>query len=337
MLLSAQAMKFAFIGFRHAHIFDLLTAVREHADCELVAACEEDAAARAEATANHQVEFTHTSNQALLDEVECDVIVVGEAYGRRGGVEIAALEKGRHVISDKPLCTSLKELDRIEALAKEKNLCVGCQLDITRSANFRALRSVIQSGKIGEVVTLNIGGQHPLLLGKRPQWYFEKGMHGGTINDIGVHVFDLVPWLTSKEITGVRCARSWNAKATETPWFEDSAQMLLDLDNNASVFADLSYLAPDRTGYSDEHYWRITVHGTRGLAETSGPADHVKVVTDSSEKPEIVAAGESDQRAYFIDFLAEIAGSPRAGGHTTARVLKVARGALEAQQAAGGS
>jgi predicted dehydrogenase len=64
----------------------------------------------------------------MLDEVEVDIVAVGDYYGVRGERVIAALERGKHVIADKPLCTSLAELDRIEQLAAEKGLSVFCQV-----------------------------------------------------------------------------------------------------------------------------------------------------------------------------------------------------------------
>lgn len=54
------------------------------------------------------------------------------------------------------------------------------------SGNALALREVVRSGRIGEIQTMSFAGQHPLLRGERPNWYFEPGMHGGTLNDIAV-------------------------------------------------------------------------------------------------------------------------------------------------------
>ena len=105
--------RFAFAGFRHAHILDLLAGVNERGDSELVACCEEDAATRP----NLSVNITHTDFATMLREVECDVIAIGDYYSRRGALAIAALEAGRHVLSDKPLCTSLDEQTTIESLA----------------------------------------------------------------------------------------------------------------------------------------------------------------------------------------------------------------------------
>ena len=320
--------RFAFAGFRHAHILDLLAGVNERDDSEVVACCEEDAAARAALI----VTVTHTDFPAMLREVECDVIAIGDYYSRRGALAIAALRAGRHVLSDKPLCTTLDEQTAIECLAAERGLLVGLQLDSRDSAAFRTLREIIAGGEIGEVCTIRIEGQHPLLPGPRPAWYFEPGKHGGTINDIGIHAFDFVPWLTGLGWRTIDAARAWNAKARDAPHFHDCAHMMATLENGAGVLADFSYLAPDRLGYKLPHYWHVLIHGTRGLAETHLQAEHVTVITDTSASPEIRPALEKRPRGYLDDFLRQLRGEP--ASLTTAQCLQASRLALEAQSLA---
>lgn len=320
--------RFAFAGFRHAHILDLLAGVNERADAEVVACCEEDAATRA----GLSVAATYTDFATMLREVECEVIAIGDCYGRRGALAIAALNAGRHVLSDKPLCTTLAEQAAIERLAAERGLLVGLQLDCRDSAAFRTLREIVRSGALGEVCTVRIEGQHPLLPGTRPAWYFEPGQHGGTLNDIGIHAFDFVPWLTGLGWRGLDAARSWNAKARAHPHFHDCAQLMATLENGAGVLADFSYLAPDRLGYRLPHYWRVGIHGTSGLAETHLQSAHVTVITDASEEVENRPVMENRARGYLDDFLRELRGA--LAELTSAQSLRASRLALEAQQRA---
>ena len=322
--------RFAFAGFRHAHILDLLAGVNERGDTEVVACCEEDAATRA----GLSVAITHTDFATMLREVECDVIAIGDYYGRRGALAIAALEAGRHVLGDKPLCTTLDEQAAIERLAAKRHLLVGLQLDTRDYAAFRTLREIIASGEVGEVCTIRIDGQHPLLIGKRPAWYFEPGKHGGTLNDIGIHAFDFVPWLTGLDWRAIDAARSWNGKARDYPHFDDCAQLMATLDNGAGVLADFSYLAPDRLGYKLPHYWHVLIHGTNGLAEAHLQAEHVTVITDTSAIPEIRPVVEKRTRGYLDDFLGELRGECPA--LTSALCLRASRLALEAQARADG-
>ncbi len=327
--------RFAFAGFRHSHILDLLAGVEAHADCEVVACCEEDSAARPELAAAGRVCVTHSDFSAMLREVECDVIAIGDYYARRGALAIEALNAGRHVLSDKPLCTTLEEQAEIERISSDKNLAVGLQLDSRGSGAFRALREIIRAGEIGEVCTVRIDAQHPLLPGTRPGWYFEAGKHGGTINDIGIHAFDFIPWLTGIEWREIAVARSWNAKAA-APDFHDCAQFMATLSNGAGVLADLSYLAPDRLGYKLPHYWHLLVHGTRGLAETHLLSNEVTVIIDSDTEPQTRPAAGDLPRAYLADFLHVIGGHPELADLLPADCLRASRLALEAQRLATG-
>ncbi len=326
--------RFAFAGFRHAHILDLLAGVEERDDCEVVACCEDDPDTRKACAENGRVRLTHSDFATMLREVDCDVIAIGDYYSRRGTLAIEALRAGRHVLSDKPLCTSLAEQADIERLAEDRELVVGLQLDARDRAAFRALREIIRSGEIGEVCTVRIDGQHPLLLGTRAAWYFEEGRHGGTINDIGIHAFDFVPWLTGQAWWNVAAARSWNAKAKQYPHFHDCAQIMATLDNGAGVLADFSYLAPDKLGYQLPHYWHVSVHGTAGMAETHLLSDFVTVVTDCIPEPDQRRAGEGRPRGYLEDFLRELRGSRDAAELTSAECLRASRLALEAQRMA---
>lgn len=323
--------RFAFAGFRHGHIFDLLAGLRERDDCEVIACCEEDSATRAILAADDRVHITHHDFHQMLREVECDVVAIGDYYARRGALAIAALNAGKHVLSDKPLCISLGEQASIEELASPRGLAVSLQLDCRGAGPFISLREIISSGELGEVCAVHVGAQHPLQLSTRPAWYFEPGKHGGTINDIGIHAFDLVPWLTGRRWQRINAVRSWNAQARAFPHFHDGAQMLASLDNEAGVLADFSYLAPDKIGAQLPQYWHITVHGSKGVAETHLRSSHVTVTLDPDDRPDQRPAAASIPRRYLADFLHEIRGQRELCDLTTAHALAASRLALETQ------
>lgn len=325
-------LQIAMAGFRHVHIFDLYDRVLKHPGIELVATCETEV--EASLLPGRGMEPNYRSLEEMLGETPCDIVGLGDAYGRRGKQAIAALRAGKHVLADKPLCTSLAELDEICALAAQNNLQVGLMLDQRDHGNFRMLREVVLSGRIGEVQTMQLSGQHPLLWGKRPGWYFEPGLHGGTLNDIAIHSMDFVPWATGLEVSRISWARAWNAKANLVPDFKDCGQFALELSNGAGVLGDVSYLAPDRCGYTIPNYWRITVHGTKGLAETSCSAAGVVVADDGSEALELLPPAAGRPGGYLEDFLAGVAGRMPPGGLDTAACLAAARFALQLERSA---
>ena len=332
--MSEARHKIAFVGFRHGHIFDLYALACASPALEVVAACEEHAETRAEILAKETAAITHDRIEQMLDEVDCDIVATGTYFADRGPVLIEALSRGKHVISDKPLCTGMADLDRIEALAGEKDLKVGCMLTLRDSAAFIGARNLIQAGRIGEVHAIAFGGQHPLLLGSRPGWYFEQGKHGGTITDIGIHAIDALPWVTGRQWAKINAARCWRALVPEDFHMQDAGQMMLEMDNGCGVLGDVSYFAPDRAGYTMPYYWRTTFWGRDGIIETSTTAKDIQVLGREDSTVHIEPLPLAQRGGYLRSFLDDIAGEVPANGLDTAAVLRSTRNVIRIQGAA---
>ncbi len=320
-------MNIAFAGFRHSHVFSVLKTVLTLSDVSIIAAWETYADSVA-AAREHGVTVTHSDYDEMLRLPTLDAVVVGDYYAARGEKIIKALSAGKHVYADKPICTSLSELEKIERLAKEKKLSVGCMLDLRCSGAAAAAKTVVDSGALGEIHNISFGGQHPLNYGSRPGWYFETGKHGGTINDIAIHGIDLVRFITGKGVQSVQAARCWNAYAKKVPEFCDSAQFMVTLDGGAGLIADVSYAMPYPMVCKSPLGWRFTMWGENGVMEFQGGADSVTLYLKNAAAPEIVT-GTPLTADPFYDFLADASGKPSA--FTTDEVLHSARDTLKIQ------
>src|SRR5215218_3765569 len=123
-------MRLAFIGFRHGHVMGLYKAARSHPDVQVVAACEEHEPTAAALHSNGTVDLTHKTFDDMLATTDCDAIAVGDYFARRCSLILASLRANKHVLADKPICTSLTELEQIAALSKTNNRAIGCLLDL---------------------------------------------------------------------------------------------------------------------------------------------------------------------------------------------------------------
>ena len=297
-------MKIGFAGFRHDHIYVLYEQAKSHKDYEIVAACEENIAAR-ERAAQKGVALSHAIYEEFLQNNEIEVVAIGACYGDRGRMAIETLKAGKHVICDKPLCTSLEELDEIERLAKAKGLYVSCMYTMRFERKIAAVKALIDSGRLGKIHNVYFGGQHPLQYGRRPSWYFEKGKHGGVINDIAIHGIDLLSYLFNFELEKINAARCWNAYATEEKEFKDSAQIMLTGKSGMGVIADLSYAIPDGIEFNLPYYWQFYLWGEKGTLSFS-----MNTETLFYEKGKLIAEKIEDISTidYLTDFLALING-----------------------------
>lgn len=335
-------MNIVIVGYRHAHTAALYAEAMANPAINVLGGWEPSEEGKKLASST-DLQFNYATLEDVLADEKVDAVLLGGCFGDRGAHAIAALKAGKHVYSDKPVCTSLEELDEIEALAKAKDLKVGCYFSMRFSEGMKNIREMVANGDLGEIGAVNMTGQHPLMYGSRPMWYFEPGKHGGTINDIAIHGTDLIRFLTGLGVKKVIGARCWNHWATEVPSFKDAGQFVIELDNGAGMMGDVSYAAPASCGYALETYWRITIWGTKGVVEyklKGGIASGI----DASDAALLQVALEGDDGFHPVkkekydvtplgEFLKEIAGDKNVL-IDTADVIRTSREILTVQAAA---
>lgn len=325
-----EAMKVAVSGFRHGHIASVVKQLRGHPNLEVVAAAEEEPDACRDIIEAAGVEVKYGSLDAMMEDVDFDILAIGDIFTKRGVQAIKALEAGKHVMADKPLCTRLEEMASIRELSESKHLSVIVALTMRYDSVWVEGRRLLRDGGVGQVTNVAVFGHHPLRFRTgRPDWYFEPGRHGGTLTDILIHAVDSLWWLTGHPVVEVIAARAWNAEVSDAPFFQDAAQAMLRLENNAGVIADVSYKAP--RGHSAP--WTMHVWGTEGYLTMMTPGDLILRRHDEPEK-RIPAAAEI-KTDYAADLMAEITGDETHGSFlTTAVCLSSSEKTLRIQEAA---
>lgn len=320
-------MNIAFAGLRHDHIYAFASMIQQNPELTITGWWEPEQNAFQTAKAFF-VEPPYESYEALLSDPRVDIVAVGDYYGIRGQRIIDALKAGKHVISDKPLCTHVDELNQIEALLAQSNAKLGCLLDLRYEPALRHLSDLIAQGILGEIKTASFTGQHPINWGVRPEWYFEEGKHGGTFNDIAIHGLDALRFLTGFSWEKTRYARQWNAFAQHAPGFMDCAQCVGELTNGANVIADVSYAAPSPNGFRTPAYWRFTLWGTKGFAECCFGSPQITLMLNGDQQARTIEAPPVVGNT-LTEFLDEIQG--KQVRFNTSSVLDSSRAALQLQ------
>lgn len=150
----------------------------DHARTEFVGVFDPDRA-RAEALAQkHGVRAFETASD-LFSAVEAVIIACPAIY--HGENAIAALDANCHVLIEKPIATSLKEAERIVALAEDKNLTV----QVGHQERFVA--RAIGLDKVNETPT------H--IIAVRNTGYSSRGTDTSVTLDLMSHDIDLCCWL----------------------------------------------------------------------------------------------------------------------------------------------
>lgn len=293
-------MKILFYGFRHDHIIGLYKKAMQNENLEVVACIEEDETTRIAWGETYGIAFDTKKTYDEWLNSDVDIVAFGGAYGDRGEAAVKALKAGKHLILDKPICIKKSELKQIIKLSRAKNLKVYCMFDLRYMPVSMLAKKIIRSGELGEVRNVSYIGQHCLNYGKRPSWYFEKGKHGGTLNDLGIHGIDLIRDLTGLEFEKINASRVWNSYAKSEPDFKDCANFMATLSNGAGVIADVSYSAPMQY-YKTDNYWNFKFWCEKGMLTFNFNSKELTIYDMDSQEPRVIPA--VDEGAYYLDDL----------------------------------
>lgn len=140
--------------------------------------------------------------ESLLDRRDVDAVFISTPHSEHAENAIAAAERGKHILLDKPMATSVAGCDQIIEAAVRANV----KLMIMFGQRFRTVnmeaRRLIQDGAIGRVTaihsySINTGGLKSL-----PPWQ-SRPENLGTLIGHGVHNIDQIRWFTGDEISTV--------------------------------------------------------------------------------------------------------------------------------------
>jgi predicted dehydrogenase len=196
------------------------------------------------------------------------------------------------------------------------------------------MRELVHAGEIGDVREIAVGAEHPLQPKTRPHWYHEAGKHGGTINDIGIHGFDAIPWITGLGFRRVVAARTWKTSGVPADsHFLNAGQAMLELENGAGMSGSFSYVSPTSMGYTLPMYWRTTIWGGEGAIEGGINYPDVMLYKEGEKTGRAVALAPSRPGGFLDSFLRRVRGQSDVTP-TTADILRATRVALKVQHAA---
>ncbi|MBC7791194.1 MAG: Gfo/Idh/MocA family oxidoreductase [Anaerolineae bacterium] len=206
------------IGIIGAGVIGQLRArsVREHPSTELAAVLDTsvDAAAKAaEGTGAHAL----TSLAAFLD-VAMDAVIISSPVHVHEEACLGALERGRHVLCEKPLSNTVESCRLIvdAAIRADRILAVGFNLRYYPSIKF--VKDSIDEGLIGDLDHLRVFGGHEGLPKFRVDWQYkapESG--GGAMMDVGIHMTDVARYLLGEitQVYGVMSESVWKVPGSE--------------------------------------------------------------------------------------------------------------------------
>lgn len=234
---------------------------------------------------------TTTDWREILADV--DAVDICTPNGLHAEQAVAAAEAGKHVLVEKPMARTVSEADAMIAASEQAGVVLQVAHNVRYAAPFVAAR--LAAPRIGELVGFRAAFGHsgPQDWAPDSDWFFDPGIAGGgVLLDLGIHVMDLLRFVTGDEVVEV------GAMTRETSRVEDSAQVILRLRGGAVGSVHASWVARP----APDH--QLTLFGTEGLLHLDGrTALTFRPATGDEERVEL-PDGLSNPYADFVRTIA---------------------------------
>jgi predicted dehydrogenase len=232
---------------------------RAHPAAEVVAICDFDEQRLAEVAARHPELRTAADSRDILDDPDIDAVSIC-SYDHFHFEQVRdALEAGKHVFVEKPLCLHAHEARELARLIRDRpELRLSSNLPLRLSPRFHALREEIAAGELGRLYYVEGDYDYGRL------WKITEGWRGdleyySVVLGGAVHMIDLLLWLTGERVTEVVGAAGNRIVSEGTKFaYDDLVVAMLRFESGlvAKVGANFGCVHP--------HYHALKVFGTDG-------------------------------------------------------------------------
>lgn len=207
-------------------------AIRRNRYITLVGACSKSLSSAEKFCTEFPEAKLYQDYEKMLEDKGIDAVAVCSPSGNHYAQARQALEAGKHVIIEKPLCLDLKDADCLIGLAKRKNLEICCISQSRFSDAARTIKAAVEDGSLGKVVNFSL-----MMRYMRTQAYYDqadwRGTYaydgGGVLMNQGVHSIDLLCYFLGKPKSVMGYAKT----VLRNIEVEDTGAAALEFENGA--------------------------------------------------------------------------------------------------------
>ena len=245
-----------------------------------------------------------TSAEGPLGQANIDAVIVASPTHEHYGQIQAALEAGKPVFTEKPLGSSLKEIDTCFGLAKRSGLPLFVGFNRRFDPSCSSLARGVKDGQVGMLQMLRVTSRDSPL----PTMDYISTSHG-IFHDCIVHDFDMLRCITGKDPVEIYSVGSSFVEGIGALDDLDNVLVALRYDNGMIASIDVNRFAS--YGYDQ----RIEAFGSKGMlqAENRSPVSTVLSSDEGLLRPTIEHSFPTRYREAYLQELTAFSDCLREG------------------------
>jgi predicted dehydrogenase/threonine dehydrogenase-like Zn-dependent dehydrogenase len=196
----------------------------------------------AQASNSFNFEYTTNDYRKLIEDKDIDLIVISTNHNSHAKFIIEALEAGKHVYCEKPLCLTEDELDRIEIAYHASSCELFCGLNRRYAPLVQKIKDILSTDKIPAVYDYIVNaGFIP-----NDHWTQDETVGGGRIIGEACHFVDTIQYLDGSKL------ESLNITYADNNAYPKKDNALITLRFSSGTVANIVYTSMGSKKYPKE-------------------------------------------------------------------------------------
>lgn len=299
-------MKFGIIGSAHGHIFEFIDEMIT-LGWKFVGIVDDKQPNVLKISEKYNIPILKNEEELFAKNIN----IIGCSAVNNQKIDIIELcdKNNVHIMCDKPLVINRKDYNRLEAVIKKNNIKVGLMLTLRFEESIKSLKNIVDSGKLGKLIHMEIMNPHKLNPEKRPEWHFLREKNGGVVIDLLVHSVDLFNWFAKGNLVQHSCLVTKSILPEKKGFYDFSiANVLNDTGTSGYLRADW-HMTRSHWSWGDIRLFCICTDGYAEVRATGDPISRDKMlIVYKSDKPTQIVELDNITETVTKDFLRKIDG-----------------------------
>jgi myo-inositol 2-dehydrogenase/D-chiro-inositol 1-dehydrogenase len=262
-----RPVRFALAGFGAWGKFHAQS-ITSNPEAKLIAISAPSEVSRTEAQQLYPDALIFADSLEMIAQADFDIIDIVTPSHTHCEIALAAMQKGKHVLLEKPMAITLEDCKAIVARAQQYGVHLAVGHELRLSSQWGRIKEIIDAGIIGE-------SQYVLVeLSRKPYrqgasgWRYDQSRVGSWVLEEPIHFFDLARWYLESSGDPIELQAYANSRDPQRPNLYDNFSAMFK-------YANGSYAVVSQTLAAFEHHQTVKVSGTKGAlwAAWSGALD----------------------------------------------------------------
>jgi 1,5-anhydro-D-fructose reductase (1,5-anhydro-D-mannitol-forming) len=268
------------------------------------------------------VERVHGDLEALMHDPDVDAVYIALPNALHHGAVLAAARGNKHVLCEKPFAMRVTHAQEMADVCRQAGVVLRIAHQIRLDAAIGRARDIVRSGRLGRLTAMSL--ERASGLAARQVWR-QDVTQSGVIFDVGVHLLDLIQWISGQHFAEVS-AFTHPDRRQGTP--DDTVTVLGRLSGDCHAVARAT-----REVASAEN--NLIIEGTEATLITSAlrfAKEHVIYVRDASGTTEERFPASPAYELEVAAFERELSGAcgPLPDGNDGLQMVMVTQAVLQA-------